>query len=130
MGTSSKKLKRILVVDDEPQNIAVVHGILKPRYTIVAATDGKRAVALAKALPAPDLIMLDINMPGMDGYETLRCLKADPETSGIPVVFMTARGEVDDKMRGYQDGGADYVTKPLDPSFVTSVVDRLLQPRG
>lgn len=119
--------KRILVVDDDPQNIAVVHSILKSAYTVLAATDGPKALSLTKSDPLPDLIMLDIMMPGMDGYETLRRLKADPRTSAVPVVFMTAKGEIDDKMRGYEQGGSDYVTKPLDPTFVVTVVRRLLK---
>ncbi len=124
--TTTQPKKRVLVVDDEPQNVDIVRTILKASFQVLAATDGARAVALAQSAQPPDLILLDIMMPGMDGYETLRRLKADARTRGIPVVFMTARGEIADKMKGYEQGGADYVTKPLDPAFVLSVVRRLL----
>ena len=123
-GTIMKK--RILVVDDEPQNITVMREILKSDYTVIAATDGTAALSLAQSENPPDLIMLDIMMPGIDGYETLRRLKKDARTSRLPVVMVTAKGEVDDKMAGYQMGSADYITKPLDGTFVLSVVHRLL----
>jgi CheY-like chemotaxis protein len=121
-----EKRKRILVVDDEPQNIIVMREILKSEYTIIAATDGEKALAIAQSASPPDLIMLDIMMPSIDGYETLRRLKADPRTAGLPVVMVTARSEVDDKMTGYELGSSDYITKPLDSSFVLTVVRRLL----
>ena len=124
VGTGERK--RILVVDDEPQNIMVMREILKSDYTVIAATDGARALSLALSASPPDLIMLDIMMPGMDGYEVLRRLRANPRTAGLPVVLVTAKGEVDDKMTGYSLGSSDYITKPLDSSFVLSVVRRLL----
>ena len=74
----------------------------------------------------PDLIMLDIMMPGMDGYEIMRRLRADTRTAGLPVVLVTSKGEVNDKMTGYELGSSDYITKPLDSVFVLSVVRRLL----
>jgi putative two-component system response regulator len=120
------KRKRILVVDDEPQNIIVMREILKSDYTVIAATDGAKALSLAQSGMPPDLIMLDIMMPGIDGYEVLRRLRKDPRTAGLPVVLVTAKGEIDDKMTGYEVGGSDYITKPLDRPFVLSVVRRLL----
>jgi CheY-like chemotaxis protein len=123
-GTAQRK--RILVVDDEPQNITVMREILKSDYTVIAAIDGARALAVAQSGSPPDLIMLDIMMPGIDGYEVLRRLRADPRTAGLPVVLVTAKDEVDDKMTGYELGSSDYITKPVDSSFVLSVVRRLL----
>jgi putative two-component system response regulator len=125
MADSVEK-KRILVVDDEPQNITVMNEILKSGYTVIAATDGTTALSIAQSGTAPDLIMLDIMMPGINGYEVLRRLRADPRTAKLPVVFVTAKGEINDKMTGYQRGVSDYVTKPLDGSFVLSVVRKLL----
>ena len=124
MGT--EKRKRILVVDDEPQNITVMREILKSDYTVMAATDGARALSLAQSASPPDLIMLDVMMPGIDGYETLRRLRANARTAALPVVLVTAKGEIDDKMTGYKLGSSDYITKPVDSSFVLSVVHRLL----
>jgi CheY-like chemotaxis protein len=121
-----EKRKRILVVDDEPQNIIVMREILKSEYTIIAATDGEKALAIAQSASPPDLIMLDIMMPGIDGYETLRRLKADTRTAGLPVVLVTAKGEANDKRTGVERGSSDFITKPLDSSFVLSVVHRLL----
>jgi CheY-like chemotaxis protein len=118
--------KRILVVDDEPQNIVILREILKSEYAVLAATDGERALSLVHSGTPPDLIMLDIMMPGIDGYEVLRRLRVDPRSDRIPVVFVTAKDEIDDKMTGYAHGGSDYVTKPLDPSFVLNIVHRLL----
>jgi CheY-like chemotaxis protein len=118
--------KRILVVDDEPQNIIVMRETLKSDYTVIAATDGEKALSLAQSASPPDLIMLDIMMPGIDGYEVLRRLRADARTAGLPVVLVTAKGEVEDKMTGYALGSSDYITKPIDGSFVLSVVRRLL----
>ena len=126
MADSVEK-KRILVVDDEPQNITVMNEILKSGYTVIAATDGTTALSIAQSGTAPDLIMLDIMMPGINGYEVLRRLRADPRTAKLPVVFVTAKGEINDKMTGYQRGVSDYVTKPLDGSFVLSVVRKLLR---
>ena len=118
--------KRILVVDDEPQNIMVMRETLKMTYTVIAATDGERALALAQSASPPDLIMLDIMMPGIDGFEVLRRLRADVRTAGLPVVLVTAKGEVGDKMTGYELGSLDYITKPIDSPLVLSVVRRLL----
>jgi putative two-component system response regulator len=123
---SSSNRRTLLAVDDEPQNIAVVGAMLKPAYTVQVATDGRKALELAGSAQQPDLILLDIMMPRMNGYETLRRLKADARTRAIPVVFMSAKGDIDDKVKGYKEGVSDYVTKPLDPAFVLSVVRRLL----
>lgn len=81
----------ILIVDDTPTNITVVSGVLKEEYRTKVATNGEKALALAAGPEKPDLILLDVTMPGMDGYEVCRRLKANPKTSEIPVIFLTAK---------------------------------------
>ena len=107
----------ILVVDDVPENIDILSGILKQDYRIRAATNGPSAIGLAKKAP-PDLILLDIMMPGMDGYEVCRLLKSDHLTRKIPVIFVSALGEEDDESRGFEVGCVDYITKPVSPAIV------------
>ena len=116
---------RILIVDDEPGNIAILREILKSRYTVLVATTGQNAVSLAASNPAPDLILLDIKMPKMDGYDVLKTLKTSPRTRNIKIVFVTAKDAIEDKMTAYQQGIEDYITKPIDPDFVLKTVERL-----
>jgi len=103
----------ILIVDDAPKNIQVLGTVLKEKgYQIKAATDGKQALAaVEKSLP--DLILLDIMMPEMDGFATIKALKENPATRDIPVIFLTAKTETDDVVRGFELGAVDYVTKPF-----------------
>lgn len=105
--------KRVLVVDDTPANIKVLNDLLKDLYHVSVATNGFDAVKIAKARPKPDLILLDIMMPGMDGYETCRQLKANGVTSNIPVIFVTAMGKEEDESKGFEVGCVDYITKPI-----------------
>ena len=112
----------ILVVDDTAQNIEVLSGVLDPYYKVKAATNGARALAIAGQDPAPDLILLDIMMPDMDGLEVCRRLKADLRTRNIPVIFVTAMSEVEDEARGFEVGGVDYITKPISPPTVLARV--------
>ena len=112
----------ILVVDDMPQNIEVLGGVLDPHYKVKAAINGPRALAIASKDPQPDLILLDIMMPVMDGLEVCRRLKADLRTRSIPVIFVTAMNEVDDETRGFAAGGVDYITKPIRPPTVLARV--------
>jgi putative two-component system response regulator len=116
---------RILIVDDDPGNIAILREILKEQYTVLAATSGKNAIALAAAHPPPDLVLLDINMPNMDGFDVLKTLKTSSQTRNIKVVFVTAKRAIDDKMTAYQKGVEDYITKPIDPDFVLQIVEKL-----
>lgn len=103
----------VLVVDDTPANLDVVSVILERcDYTLLVATEGQRALRICQQT-TPDLILLDVMMPGMDGYEVCERLKADAATQDIPVIFMTALNSVDDKLRGFAVGGADYITKPI-----------------
>jgi putative two-component system response regulator len=107
----------ILVVDDVPENIDILTGILKDDYRVRAATNGPSALNLVKKMP-PDLILLDVMMPGMDGFEVCRELKADHASRKIPLIFVTAMGEVEDESRGFAVGCVDYITKPVSPPIV------------
>ena len=108
----------VLVVDDTPANIDVMTEILRPFYRVRAATGGEKALVIAAAHPQPEMILLDVMMPGLDGLETCRRLKADPLTANIPVIFVTAMAEVQDEERGLSMGAVDYVTKPISPPIV------------
>ena len=107
----------ILLVDDTETNLDILVDALGEDYEVAVATDGPTALALAKE-QTPDLILLDIMMPGMDGYEVCRRLMADPATAGTPVIFLTALTDVADKTRGFAVGGVDYVTKPFEPAEI------------
>lgn len=110
-------IKRILVVDDEPNNLQVLRQILNEHYQLIFATNGEKAVEAAlKHLP--DLVLLDIMMPGMNGYETCEKLKANPITRDVPIIFVTAMSEVDDEARGFDVGAVDYIQKPVSSSIV------------
>jgi len=112
----------VLVVDDTPENIHVLSGVLRPDYQVKAALNGERALQIAVREPRPDIILLDIMMPGIDGYEVCRRLKADPHTRGIPVIFVTAKAEIEDEAKGLDLGAADYITKPISPPIVRARV--------
>jgi len=114
--------KLILVVDDTPLNISVITGALKDNYRTKVATSGARALAIAAADEKPDLILLDVMMPEMDGYEVCSRLKADPMTREIPVIFLTAQTEAEDEMRGFQVGAVDYVHKPFSSAVMKARV--------
>ncbi|MER2600800.1 MAG: two-component system response regulator [Candidatus Competibacter phosphatis] len=113
----------ILVVDDTPDNIALLSTLLKDRYKVRAANSGERALAIAAGQPRPDLILLDIMMPGMDGYEVCERLKIDPHTADIPVIFLTAKVQVEDEEFGLRLGAVDYITKPISPPIVLARVE-------
>ncbi|MBD9356023.1 response regulator [Methylomonas sp. EbA] len=108
----------ILIVDDVNENLHALLSILREDYAILAATHGEKALELAARAPGPDLILLDIKMPGMDGYEVLRRLKADPSTADIPVIFVTALSESANEAVGLKLGAADYITKPINPDLL------------
>lgn len=117
--------EKILVVDDTETNIDILVDILEENYDVSVAMDGEGALELAHS-DFPDLILLDIMMPVMDGYEVCRRLKADEKTKDIPVVFVTAMGEVEDETKGFEMGAVDYITKPVRPSVVKSRVRSIL----
>lgn len=118
--------KTILVVDDEPGNIDVIKNVLQDSYKIKAAISGTRALAAAAKLPAPDLILLDIMMPEMDGYQVCRELKANPATRAIPVVFLSAKISMDEQRRGMEMGAVAYLTKPVDPQSLLDTMEMVL----
>lgn len=107
----------VLIVDDIPDNISLLKAALIEEYTIKVATRGRKALEIARTMPV-DIILLDVMMPEMDGFETCRQLKEDPLTRRIPVLFVTARGEVSDESTGFSCGGVDYITKPIRASIV------------
>lgn len=108
----------ILVVDDTPENIALMSFLLKGKYRIKQANNGIKALEIAGSASPPDLILLDIMMPEIDGYEVIRRLKADPRTSDIPVIFLTAKSDENDEEIGLQLGAVDYIAKPISPPIV------------
>ncbi|MBU1775081.1 MAG: response regulator, partial [Gammaproteobacteria bacterium] len=118
MTETSDIKPRILIVDDVNENLHVMMGILREKYAIIAATSGEKALELAARAPLPDLILLDIKMPGMDGYHVLHQLKSAPATADIPVIFVTALSESTDEARGLKMGAADYITKPINPDLL------------
>ncbi len=112
----------ILIVDDEPANIQVLAACLKHRYRIKVATSGQKCFEVLAEQEKPDLILLDIEMPGMNGYEVCEKLKKGPHES-IPVIFVTARDAIDDEERGLNIGAVDYITKPVSPAIVDARIN-------
>ncbi len=121
-GDESKNV--ILAVDDAPENLDVVKGLLSPHYTVKAAVNGQMALKIAEK-QSPDLILLDIRMPGMDGYEVCRRLKADEATAGIPVIFLTGEADVTSEVAAV--GGAGYIKKPIDSDTLLARVEDCLK---
>jgi putative two-component system response regulator len=117
----------ILIVDDSPENLGILFELLRPDFRVRGASSGKEALRVATSDPRPDLVLLDVMMPGMDGYEVLDHLRAEPATRDIPVVFVTAMGHAEDEMRGLDLGAVDYITKPLRPSVVLARVRTQLE---
>lgn len=112
----------VLVVDDTPDNLALMSGLLKDEYVVKVANHGEKALRIAAGENPPDLILLDIMMPGMDGYEVCRRLKAVEATRDIPVIFLTAKSETGDETLGLSLGAVDYITKPISPPIVLARV--------
>jgi adenylate cyclase len=127
--TNNEEKKLILLVDDAPANIQVAREILKDSYKIRVATSGAKALELVDVVPRPDLILLDIMMPEMDGYEVCTRLKAGTETRDIPVIFLTAMTEAKDETRGFGVGAVDYIHKPFSPPVVLARVQTHLNLR-
>lgn len=112
----------VLVVDDTPENIDLLSGMLRPDYKVKAATTGKTALKIANSTPQPDIILLDVMMPEMSGYEVCEMLKKDPKTSLIPIIFVTAKTAAEDEEQGLNLGAVDYITKPFNPAIVEARV--------
>lgn len=108
-------IKQILIVDDSVDDIHFVMENMKQEYAVLAATSGEKALEIAARDPRPDVILLDVMMPGVDGYETCRRLKDKPETQDIDVIFVSAHDTTDEKLAGYDAGGSDYLIKPVQP---------------
>jgi len=125
MSNTNKPL--ILVVDDIAQNLDVMATVLSTDYEIRMAKNGKTALAAAKQLPAPQLILLDVMMPGMDGYEVIDKLKADSATQAIPVIFFTALDSERDKISGMALGAVDYISKTAGPEVLLAAVRKHLK---
>ncbi|WP_027865501.1 HD-GYP domain-containing protein [Massilia alkalitolerans] len=111
----------ILAVDDEASNLQLLRQILQDHYRLLFAKDGARALELARQ-EAPDLVLLDVMMPGMSGYEVCASLKANPDTAAIPVIFVTALTDTADELEGFEAGAVDYITKPVSPPIVRARV--------
>ncbi|MEO5377409.1 MAG: SpoIIE family protein phosphatase [Magnetococcus sp. DMHC-6] len=111
-----------MIIDDTPENIDVLKSVLIADYIVRPALNGPVALKAARIEPYPDLILLDIMMPGMDGYEVCRHLKADELTRDIPIIFVTAKSEVDDELQGLKLGAVDYITKPFNIAIVQARV--------
>jgi len=116
-----KNTHRILIVDDIPSNIKILADLLQEEYKISVATNGPDALELVQK-EAPDIILLDIMMPGMDGYEVCQQLKVNERSKNIPVIFVTAKTEIEDEQHGLELGAVDYITKPISPPIVLARV--------
>jgi PAS domain S-box-containing protein len=123
----TKARKIVLVVDDTPDEIDILEEILKGEYQVKAATSGAAALEIARGDPPPDLILLDIMMPGMDGFEVCRNLKQDAAGATIPVIFLTAKARTADEMLGFELGAVDYIRKPVEPEIIRSRVKSQLE---
>lgn len=117
----------VLVVDDTPDNLMLMVDLLKDRYRIKAANSGEKALRILERDPLPDLILLDIMMPELSGYEVAKRLKQAPRTCDIPIIFLTAMATIEDEIIGLEMGAVDYITKPISPPLVLARVDTQLK---
>jgi phosphoserine phosphatase RsbU/P len=124
------EMKTVLLVDDEPANIQIVNSILRDTYKTRIATNGAKALELANQAPPPDLILLDVMMPEMDGYEVCSRLKLAGHTRDIPVIFLTGQTDIQDETKGFEVGAVDYIHKPFSPAVVQARVRTHLVLRG
>ena len=118
--------KSILVVDDAPENIDLLVGLLKDKYRVKAALNGEVALSIARSSSPPDLILLDIVMPGMDGLEVCETLKSDEGTACIPIVFLSGQASSEECDRGMEMGGEAYLQKPVEPKSLFSILEIVL----
>ncbi|MBF0495658.1 MAG: diguanylate cyclase [Deltaproteobacteria bacterium] len=114
--------QNILIVDDEPGNIKVLTELLGSKFTIRAATNGEKALKIVGSDKPPDLVLLDVMMPGIDGYAVCQRLKTDPYTQNIPVIFITSKDSEEDQVKGFKAGAVDYIMKPFSPVVVEARV--------
>ena len=120
---AQKPIATVLVVDDTPDNLTLMGSLLREHFQVKVANHGEKALKIAFSGTPPDLILLDITMPQMDGHEVCRRLKAEPATRDIPVIFLTARSEPDDERAGLALGAVDYITKPISPPILLARVN-------
>jgi putative two-component system response regulator len=118
----NKAIPNILVVDDDPENLMVIEAILSKHYSLKLFNDSSEALEYAFANP-PDLILLDVMMPNIDGFEICRRLKADTKLSDVPVIFITSKTDVEDEERGFSVGASDFIHKPISAPIVTARVN-------
>jgi len=122
----SAPLATILVVDDQAENIDILKSILHPTYNVKAATNGRRALDICQRPQAPDMVLLDVMMPEMDGYDVCRQLKENPKTKSIPIIFVTSKDSIKDESLGLQLGAVDYIAKPIHPAIVMARINTQL----
>jgi putative two-component system response regulator len=125
--TGQQKRPVVLAVDDTPENLDVVKGLLSEQYVVKAAINGMMALKIAEKQP-PDLILLDIRMPKMDGYEVCRKLKANEATAHIPVIFLTGESDAASEADALEVGAVGYLTKPIDPDALLTKISACLSP--
>ncbi len=118
---------KVLIVDDAPDNLMLINMLLQSRCEVLQADNGVQAIALAEQTPRPDLILLDVLMPEMDGYDVCKQIKSQPETRDIPVIFLTSRTQAEDQRKGFNVGAIDYITKPINPDVLQARVSTHLQ---
>ena len=116
----------VLVVDDAPENIDLLVGLLKDNFTVKAARNGEVALKIAQSSTPPSLVLLDIVMPGMDGFEVCRELKANEATASIPVIFLSGEIGEAERKRGAELGAIDYLTKPVDPNQLLAAIESIV----
>ena len=121
MNSSHKAKTRVLIVDDEPANIKILSNLLAGDYALSVATNGEQALQVAQ-VQSPDLVLLDMVMPEMDGIEVCQALKKDPATQDIPVIFVTSMSDTINEERGLDAGAVDYISKPISPPIVKARV--------
>lgn len=120
---NTKNLKpTILCVDDTPENLEILGGLLSEHYSVKVAPNGERALRILAAPVKPDLILLDVMMPGISGWDVCKTIKSDPDISHIPVIFLTAKAEMEDEQHGLELGAIDYITKPISPPILLARV--------
>ncbi|KMN34968.1 chemotaxis protein CheY [Chromobacterium sp. LK1] len=122
MESAPPRRQTVLIVDDTPESLTLLYSLLKDQYRTQIANSGERALELLADGELPDLLLLDVMMPGMGGFETCRRVKADPRTARIPVIFLTAMGENENEQAGFDAGAVDYIIKPISPPIVLARV--------
>lgn len=124
---TAEKSRTLLAVDDSPENLAVLGELLQPFYQVRVATSGSKALRIAATPPYPDLILLDVVMPEMDGYQVFERLRSNPDTRDIPLIFVTAMNNTEAELRGLCVGAVDYITKPVVPAILLARVNTQLE---